>query len=323
VGQALNRHPDLFAEPTLAPAQVAIAVNEWNYQLCRSMELGAEHLGFSVRGWHRMLWDAGIAVDFVEVNEPNAESWARYKALILPFPMSMSEEVAGRLAEYVEAGGNLVSEACPGRMDEHAWPTRGQLSPRMRQLFGVRHERLTMVREPGDGMRWSVPERSWGDYLDACMLEGAGPLGGRRLRANVRLQTLVCEGSEPVLKHGDAVAGTVRAAGTGRAWLLGTFVGHNGTAYRDRDTRTAVSALLEQCGVRPEHAGKLLLRRRVTPQKEAWLFINPTEETVAEPVDVAGWRNVSDLFNEPLSREADTVPLSVDSLDVRVLVLER
>ena len=322
VGRALNEHPDLFAEPTLPRAQAAILVNEENYQLCRSMHLGAAHLNFCVRGWHRLLWDGGYGVDFVEAGQLGEGAIREYRAVVVPFPISMSEKVARQLAQYVGAGGNLICEACPGRMDEHAWPTRGELSPTMRELFGVRHESITMIREPNDGARWSVPEQSWGDYLEAAMLEGCGPLDGHRLRANVRLQTYTCEGGEPILSHEGSVAGVVREVGKGKAWLLGTFIGHNGTAYRDESTRAAVCGLLGLCGVSPEHEGQLLLRRRVAEGKQAWLFTNPTRERVEERICVKGWAQVSDLMGGPLQRDGGSVALAVESLDVRVLILE-
>ncbi len=323
VGRALNQHADLFARPTRPWSQAAILINEWNYQLCNLLNQGYEHLPYSVRGWYRLLWDAGIPVDFIEASELDEPYLADYKALILPFPLSLSEEVARKLARYVENGGHLISEAAPGRINEHAYCHRGELSPAMRELFGVRQESFTMVREPGDTPRWSPPERTWGEYLDAAMLDGVGPLAGHRLRANVYIETFTCQGSEPILRHGDAIAGVVRHVGQGRAWLLGTYVGHNGTAYRDEETHACVRALLAQCGVTPERAGELLLRRRVGEDKEAWFLTNPTDHEVTERINVSGWAHVEDLLGEPMEREGEAVTLTVRSLDVRVLMLWR
>jgi beta-galactosidase len=323
IGGALNRHADLFGQPSWPGAQVAILINEQNYQFCASMLQGGEHLAYSVRGWHRLLWESGIAVDFLDASELDEPYASRYKAIVLPFPLSLSEEIAARLARYVERGGNLISEAGPGRMDEHAFCRRGELSPTMRELFGVRQESFTMVREPDGGARWSPTERTWGEYLDAAMLEGSGPLEGLRARANVYIETLTCQGSEPILLYGQAVAGVVRPVGEGRAWLLGTYLGHNGTACRDAETWAFARTLLAECGVRPEHRGELTLRRRAIAGREAWLFTNPTGTTVTEHVDVSGWSRVEDLLGEPLVREGDRVDLTVDPLDVRALILDK
>jgi len=323
IGKALNRHPDLFGQPSWPGADVAILIDEWNYQFCATMRRGGEHLPYSVRGWHRMLWDAGIPVDFVEVSEVDEDCAGRYRAIILPFPISLSEEVAEKLTRYVESGGELISEACPGRINAYSLANRGEMSPAARQLFGVRHESLTMVREPAGGTRWSPTERTWGEYLDDTFLTGTGPLEGLKLRANVYVETFTCRESEPCLMIGEAVAGTVRRAGSGRAWLLGTLAGHNGTAYADEDRRALIRALLEQVGVRREHQGVLLLRRRAIASKEAWMFTNPTADDVTEQVDVSGWTLVRDLLGDPVERAGDRFDLTVKALDVRVLVLEK
>jgi len=64
--------------------------------------------------------------------------------------ISLCEEVAGKLACYVEGGENLISEACPERCQFSP-----DMGPAMRDLCGVWQESLTMAREPEAGMRWS------------------------------------------------------------------------------------------------------------------------------------------------------------------------
>ena len=322
VGRALNRHADLFGRPTWPGAEVGVLVNERNHQFCKSITQGGEHLGYSTRGWHRLLWELGIPVDFVSVDDLEA-GHARYKALILPFPLSLAEDVVSELATYVRQGGNLISEACPGRIDDQATCNRGELSPGAASLFGARQVSLTMVREPAGGHRWSPTERTWGEYLDATMLRGCGALAGAQARANAYVEALEPLGSEACLMWGNQVAGVRHAVGKGTAWLLGTYLGHNGTAYGDGETRDLVRSLLACCGVGPWHSGRLLLRKRVLPDKEAWLFTNPTDEDITEQVDVSGWAQVEHLLGGPVQREGDRVAITVEGLDVGCLVLAR
>lgn len=180
-----------------------------------------------------------------------------------------------------------------------------------------------MVREPDYGMRWSPAERTWGEYLDAAMLEGAGVLSGHRLRANIYIETFDCVGSTPFITYNGTAAGIVNTVGKGKGWLLGTFAGHNGTAYRDDATRRFILELLKQCGVMPEYNGKLLRRRRISGKKEAWLFTNPTCENITETVDVRGWDFVEDLLDEKLDIKDGFLNLIVKGLDVRVLILKK
>jgi len=217
----------------------------------------------------------------------------------------------------------LISEAAPGRINEQCYCNRGELSPTMRELCGVQQQSFAMVREPDGGARWMPVERTWGEYLNAALLTGSGPLAGEQVRANVYIETFIPTDSEPILHHGDAVAGVMRPVGQGRAWLLGTYLGHNGTAYRDAGSRALMMRLLAACGVTPLYQGRLLLRKRAKGSQEAWIFTNPTAEAITEPVDVSGWTQARDLLDEPLQQEGSTVRLQVAALDVRVLLLSR
>jgi hypothetical protein len=219
----------------------------------------------------------------------------------------------------------LISEACPGRVSEHGYANRGELSPALGGLFGVEQAGLRMAREPDGGARWMPAERTWGEFLEPAMLEGAGPLKGHRARANLCVETFSCAGSRPILTHNGAVAGTVRKAGRGKAWLLGAYLGHTGTAYRDEATPAFVGALLAQCGVAPARAGALLLRKRAAAagDRQAWFLTNPTAADAVATVDVSGWPKVEDLLGGRLRRDGDTVEVAVAGLDVRVLVVSK
>jgi hypothetical protein len=71
----------------------------------------------------------------------------------------------------------------------------------------------------------------------------------------------------------------------------------------------------------PEYQGRLLLRKRVLPEIEAWIFTNPMEETITETIDVSGWSHVEDLLGESLERRDDIISLTIPPLDIRVLML--
>jgi hypothetical protein len=109
-------------------------------------------------------------------------------------------------------------------------------------------------------------------------------------------------------------------AGKGKALLLGTLVGHNALAYQNADTPALVLRLLELVGTAPLQAGKLLKRVRQTAGKQAWFFTNPTGETVTENIAVGSAR-VEDLLGESIDRQANHVVLTVQPLDVRVLIV--
>jgi beta-galactosidase len=328
VGAALNAQAALFGAPSRPWAKVGILVDEWNYQAAELLGSGALHLPYSLRGWYRLLWDLNIPVDFVATSDLGEPFIANYKALVMPFPLSFSEQTAALLTGYVEHGGNLISEAAPGRLDEHGRGHRGEMSPAMAALFGVRQLDFGMTHEPGNETRWSPPERTWGEYAETAVLEGAGPLAGHHLRVQVYLQTFECVDGQPLLylqlaSQQRLVAGAVRQTGQGRAWLLGTYLGHSGTAYRSEAAHGTALALLAACGVEPEHRGRLLLRKRVTEGKEAWFFINPGRPPATDELDVSGFARVEDLLGEPMKYAGRRISLTVQGLEARVLILTR
>jgi beta-galactosidase len=323
VGAGLIKHQDIFAAPSWAGAQIAIFVSEANYQVCANIPNGDKHLEFSTRGWHRLLWDTNIAVDFIDASVLSETDLTKYKVIVLPFPLSISDSAISKLAAYVNAGGNLICEAGVARLNEFAYANRGEISKTARDLFGAKPTSFTMVREPDNEKRWSPPERTWGEFLDATVLSGANELKGEKTPANVYVQTFDAFNSEPCLYFDGKVAGTVRRYGTGRAWLLGTYVGHNGTAYRNDNTMKFVRTLMKKCGVVPESDGELFVRKRRIDGKEAWIITNPSKHSVTEQLNVGTWAKATDLFDQPVSIEDKKIRLSVDSLDVALVLLSK
>jgi len=323
IGNALIKNSDLFAKQSVPGAKVAILVDEHNSQFCRHMLNGGDNLEYSTRGWHRLLWDEGIPADFIEASYLNEIELNQYNAIIMPFPLSISDEIIYRLSDYVSKGGNLISEAGVARFDKNTFCVRGEISTAASGLFGVKQSGFTMVREPDNGNRWSPYARTWGEFLDATSLKGVNDLVGFSTMANVYLQTYICSGSKPVLTYKDQVAGTVNLHGKGKAWLFGTYIGHNGTAYRNKNTSRFVKRLMKECNIIPEYDGELRIRKRISNGKEAWVITNPTDHIVTERIKLnKEWAHASDLFDNELNINNRSIEISLASLDVSVIILQ-
>ena len=323
IGKALNNHAELFSRNNRSQADVAVLVDEWKYRQLNALRFAPEALAYDVRGWYKLLWDAGLDCDFIETSQLGEDRVKNYKAIIVPLPLSMGDDVAEKLAEYAKAGGNVILEAAPGRLNEAAFAVRGEISPVLRKILGVSQKRFTLVREPGETDRWSQPERTWGEYADACFLEGEAALSGCRIRANMYLQTFVADDSEIVLCLNGEPAGVCRAYGRGRMWLLGTYIGPSGTAYREEDTPRAVRKMLDACGVKPCHNGKLLLKKRTGIREEAWFITNPFRETIEESFSLPQDAKATDLFGSDVTIKDGIAVVKVEPLDVRVLIIRR
>ena len=323
VGKALMQYPDLFGTPSKPPASVGIITDEMNYQFCTAFYGMNKHLTYDMRGWYRYLWNLSIPVDFIPITSLNKQTVARYKALILPFPISLSDTSAQRLINYVQSGGTLISEAGLGRINENGFSVRGEINSAIRNALGITQKSFQLINEPNNDHRWMPGERTWGEYLEPSKLTGTGAFNGDSVTANFYLQTFEPGDAEPILKYGNDIAGVSKKMGNGKMILLGTFIGYNATAHTNESSNHFVENLITSCGVKKENKGQLLLRKRIGVNREAWILTNATDKDVSENIDLEQWKNVKDLFNEPLEKNGNGVKVIIKSLDVKVLIVSK
>jgi beta-galactosidase GanA len=323
IGLALQKHPDLFAQPTKPKANIGILINEENYQFCNTFYGTDRHLSYSIRGWYHLFWRNGFAIDFVNINEIDHDTPNQYKVLILPFPLSLSDTLAFQLKTYISQGGNLTCEAAAGRIDENGFAVRGEMSPLIAELAGVEQKRFVGVYEPNGEQRWTPNERTWGEYDPVTWLEGMGSFAGTRLLSNYFLQTFDLKGGSAIFKADSEVAGVVNGVGEGKIWLFGTFLGHGGTAYYTESNLDFVQELMDECGVSNQKINELLVQKRMTQDKEAWIITNPTDQDLYESLDLGGMENPEMLIGDVVERKENLLKFRINSLDVAVLVFEK
>ncbi len=325
IGRAIQRHGEFFARSQPPRAEVALLVNEDTchfFQACNGDVI--EHYRYNMRGWYARLLRMGIPVDFLDAREVAAGELAHYKAAVLTMPLSLEGAYFTHLRSFVEAGGSLIAEACPGRWDKYGWCTLTQLVDGGEELFGARHGELVMVKEPGRQQRWMPEERRFGEFEHQTVLSGSGQFTGMKVRANFYLQTLMPTTAEPILTRDGDIAAVVNRAGAGRGILIGSFLGFGALAYRDADGDgdRFLEALLATAGVTPDRCGNLLRRRRVLDDREAWFFINLETERATETVAVASCRKAADLLGDCLIDQTDAeMTISVGGTNLACLLL--
>jgi hypothetical protein len=270
-----------------------------------------------------LLWRNGYPVDFVNIADINEKSAEQYSALILPFPLSLSDNLALKLKDYASEGGNLICEGAPGRISENSLAVRGEMSQVIAAMAGAEQKSFIMVREPGNGTRWTPVERTWGEFAPVTYLEGTGEFNGFKTLANYYLQTFKCTGGTPIFKAGDDVAACQNSVGKGRIWLLGTFPGHNGTAYFTPSALELCDKFMQLSGVPSQKIGDLLVQKRINGTKEAWIITNPTEADISESLDIKGMKNPEVLIGDKMEIKNNLAKIRVKSLDIIVVVFEK
>ncbi len=323
IGKILRDNSDLFAHPTKQKSKVGIIINEDNYQFCRSFYGTDRHLYNSIRGWYHMLWRSGYPVDFVISTDVDAKAADQYKALILPFPLELSDKFALQLKEYVSAGGNLICEGAAGRINENSLAVRGEMSPVIAEMAGVEQKSFIEVAEPNNERRWTPVERTWGEYAPVTYLEGTGEFKGFKTLANYYLQTFECKSGTPIFLVNNNVAACENNVGKGKIWLLGTFIGHNGTAYYTPSVLGLCDKFMQLAGVTPQKIGKLIFQKRITDNKEGWIITNPTETDIIETINCKDMKNPKLLIGDKWQLIDGKGRLSLKSLDVAVLAFEK
>lgn len=321
LGKVLNDHPKLFGENNRPQAQVALLVDEWNYQQLKGMEYAPEVLSYELRGWYKHLWQRGIPCDFIEASQLREDHIAGYRAIIAPFAHSMSDGVAQALLDFAKGGGKLLVECAPGMLNEVGMAPRGMMNPLLRSALGVRVASHALVREPGESDRFSQSERTWGEYEEAGMLKGCGAFNGQLLRASVMVETFEPGKSETLMTWNGRPCALRADHGNGGILLIGTCVGFSATAYRDPETDACVGRFTEALALTPEHVGKLLVTRRVGNGEEAWFVTNPHEEAIEEEFDFPGdARRIEDGREQPLG--SGRVRLRLEPLDVCLVIVQ-
>jgi len=323
LAEAINGHPELFHEGRVPQADVAIFINEdlWHFAQATRND-AASHLAFTVRGIYKMLWEAGVWVDFIETSETTPEDLGGYRAVILPFPLAASDETFELLRNYVASGGVLISEACPGRYDRFGFTRPSELVAGAEEVFGVEHRLVQLCHEPEQTPRWTPLERSYGEIRRAARFEGTGIFAGHSILPSFYIETYSAKGSVPILLCEGEVTGVLNKFGRGRAYLVGTFLGHAYAAFRDAATQSFLLATLDSVGVKPELCGKLRRRRRIWEDSQAWFLFNMTPEPAAEHVEVNYFSHVEGLLEGALPIRYGKVTVKVDPFEIRCLIME-
>jgi beta-galactosidase len=101
----------------------------------------------ALAGFHRMFFERNIPVDIVSARELSAASLAKYRLVIVPYPLLLTSQMANALEQFVRDGGHAFFEARPGWQDEHGRAEAVIPGFRLAQVLGVRETSLQPVKQ--------------------------------------------------------------------------------------------------------------------------------------------------------------------------------
>jgi beta-galactosidase len=120
-------------------------------------------------GAYRGFLDSGVQPDWVHIDDIDA-----YDFLYFPYPIMLTEAQATRLASWVEKGGLLTAEACPGYFGDRG--KVGVVQPNMGfdKVFGAREDEVEFMPDIGDRIHFTFDDRpvDGGGFLQSYRAAG-------------------------------------------------------------------------------------------------------------------------------------------------------
>ena len=208
--------------------EIALLLIEDSQAMCYALQGNTDIYSKDLKGaWHAFL-DSNIQADIIKIGQIDD-----YDLVYMPYPVAMSDGMAGKLREWAAAGGALISEACPGYFTGHGHalecrqPARG-----LGEVFGCVQNRFHFGPDRNKGL---VIHSNKGDIRGGVYYQSYNTTTGKEAGAFGNGETAIVE----------------NRYGGGRALLIGSMPGYGYFTHRDEGTRRWFSSLLNWAGKKP------------------------------------------------------------------------
>lgn len=186
--------------------------NIFNYLQQGSTDWYAE----SARGAYQGFFDLNFQADWVHIDDvmPEDGQPAAYRLLYLPYPIHLRPGSAAKLRAWVEQGGTLVSEGCPGYYGDGGKAGTIQPNLGLGEVFGARERYVEFTPDISDDVTFSM-EGGEQAVPGALFIQAFEPAGGK-VTGTYAAGYGHAGGLPAVIDH---------TFGKGRTRLIGTFPG--------------------------------------------------------------------------------------------------
>lgn len=239
--------------------------------------------------WHREFEQRQIGTDIIAPED----DFSAYKAIVVPLVSLMSNETAGRLAEYVRAGGILLFGTRSGVKDVYNTVVPGLIPTALRPVLGIEIEeafslksdkRVPLMTETGNTYKTSM----WVDIIEPKGASVLARYDGEWYRGRAAI--------------------TMNRFGKGAAYYFGTFP--EAGFYE-----TELTPILFEADIRSllETSRNLRVLKKTTPDGEILFILNPGNQSeLIEKEKLAGSRDL-------LTGKTIDADVTLEPFDIRVL----
>ncbi|MFH5183570.1 beta-galactosidase trimerization domain-containing protein [Paenibacillus sp. TAB 01] len=258
-------------------------------------------------GAYQAFFDQNVQADWVHIDDIE-----QYRVIYLPYPIMLTPGQAESLRSWVDRGGTLISEGCPGYFGARGRVGTRQPNHGLDAVFGALETDVEFTPDLDEGFEFSYNGSRvlGGGYRQAYRTAGGQEAGSYE------------DGTTAVVKH---------VYGQGRTLLIGTFPSVGYYRTRDEGTRAYFAGVLEWAGIGPHiRLTDTSLQARLSRTQDGQLFlwvINPIRQEKTAELKLAGafssLKPGRVLWGEtvPELAEASRLRVSLPARDVLVLEL--
>ena len=328
LNNALQRHKEavLASYPDMPRIAVINGSENQVFDWCTGHSVKRAYL--SLAGIFDALHSENYACDIVSTEQITDEKLKQYQVLIYPYPHYVKDEVAERIARWIQDGGTFISEVFFGAVTSKE-------SLYSETVPGLGFDRIFGARE-GLALTASVfhdpynPE--WSSEDETRNIIGMKLPNGEMLNGYY-----FSEGFEPyengeVLAHfGDGRAAVVSASyGKGRAIIIGSLIGYAYKMGKSPYAPKFLSSLIETAGVAPTARCELPGIRADVLRDQGSVRIlvvtnnnaQPAETQISIPGLQAGAAVTNMLTGERFTASEEAVTLRLDANDCDAFIVE-
>ncbi len=316
-GRLLKKYHGVIKRHCVEP-DVAILYDPDNSTALLAMELSDELYGQAHIGYYHAVWECDLSARYITYATLGD---LRQKVLIVPLALTMPEEVADKLAEFVHAGGVLIADCRMGMLDGNGFMRAERPAGKLAQAAGLREGEMvysdpdnTVAIPSADGKL--EKERSAVEGMDAVHLGPAIKFDypvAAQIRARGFITPLELEGAQATGKYDDMVLGAHHRYGQGEIYYFGTYVGL-GLYRKDAGAKAIIKAILHK-HLQAKVSGERLRPRLMRTEEGTILavFNDSRSETVTEAI------RLPEGFGRAINIETGkTVSVSANSLTLTV-----
>ena len=303
----------------------------------------------SMQGAYRGFFDAGAQADWVHI-----EHIEEYDLLYLPFPVMLTQATADRLRRWVEAGGSLVCEGCPGYFGDQGRAGTVQPNLGLDEVFGAKEAYVEFTPDLlGDlQFHFKGTRAQGGLFLQTYELTTGKPVGwygyfkgtraqGEPLQIGWPFEGAPAQGGpflqayEPTTGVGWSadwrrVVAVEHAFGKGRTWLIGTMAGAGYAAHPGRGPAAFFRKALRFGGKKPHVrcSDPRVKARLHDGPGGAYLWVaNPARQAIRVRLELGDrwgpFRACRSLWGGEATVDGRRITLTAGARDVAVIALMR